>query len=67
MKPISEAKRELLIAAKMRGETEADMVKWLGVSKGSAGTPWRRHRRLGGAPPGWRGHREDRRRGSASA
>jgi transposase len=52
MKPISEEKRELLIAAKMRGETEADIVKWLGVSKGSVGTLWRRHRKLGDAPAG---------------
>jgi transposase len=52
MKPISEEKRELLIAAKMRGEKEADIALWLGVSKGSVGTLWRRHRKLGGAPAG---------------
>ena len=52
MRPISEEKRELLIAAKERGEKEADIARWLGVSKGSVGTLWRRHRRLGGAPPG---------------
>jgi len=57
MRPISEEKRTLLVAAKMRGEKEADIARWLGVSKGSVGTLWRRHRTLGAAPPGKSGGR----------
>jgi transposase len=52
MRPVSEEKRELLIAAKLRGEKEDDIVRWLGVSKGTVGTLWRRHRKQGAAPPG---------------
>jgi len=52
MGPISEEKRELLVAAKERGEKEADIARWPGVSKGPVGTLRRRRQRLGGAPPG---------------
>ena len=45
MKPISNEKRELLIAAKQRGEKEEDIAKWLDISKGSVGTIWRLFRK----------------------
>jgi transposase len=51
MKPISMEKRELLIAAKTRGETEKDIAKWLDISKGSVGTIWRLFRKTGSFLP----------------
>jgi hypothetical protein len=38
MKPISNEKRELLVAAKRRGEKEHDIAKWLALSKSSIKT-----------------------------
>ena len=51
MKPISNEKRELLISAKQRGEKEADIAKWLDISKGSVGTIWRLFRKTGSFLP----------------
>lgn len=51
MKPISNEKRELLIAAKQRGEREEDIAKWLEISKGSVGTIWRLFRKTGSYLP----------------
>ena len=51
MKPISNEKRELLVAAKERGEKEEDIAKWLRVSKGSVGTIWRLFRQTGSFLP----------------
>jgi len=51
MKPISNEKRELLIAAKQRGEKEEDIAKWLDISKGSVGTIWRLFRKTGSFLP----------------
>jgi transposase len=51
MKPISNEKRELLIAAKQREEKEEDIAKWLNISKGSVGTIWRLFRRTGSYLP----------------
>ena len=51
MKPITNEKRELLIAAKQRGEKEEDIAKWLVISKGSVGTIWRLFRKTGSYLP----------------
>ena len=51
MKPITNEKRELLIAAKQRGEKEEDIAKWLNISKGSVGTIWRLFRKTGSYLP----------------
>ena len=51
MKPMSNEKRELLIAAKQRGEKEEDIAKWLDISKGSVGTIWRLFRNTGSFLP----------------
>ena len=51
MRPISNEKRELLIAAKQRGEKETDIAKWLEISKGSVGTIWRLFRKTGSFLP----------------
>ena len=51
MRPISNEKRELLIAAKQRGEKEEDIAKWLDISKGSIGTIWRLYRNTGSFLP----------------
>lgn len=51
MKPISKEKRELLIAAKQRGEKEEEIAKWLEISKGSVGTIWRLFRKTGSIMP----------------
>ena len=51
MRPISNEKRELLVAAKQRGEKEADIAKWLNISKGSVGTLWRLFRKTGSFLP----------------
>jgi transposase len=41
MTPITNEKRELLIAAKKRGEIEEDIAKWLQISKSSVGKIWK--------------------------
>ena len=41
MKPISNEKRKLLIAAKERGEKEEIIAKWLQISKSSVGKIWK--------------------------
>ena len=51
MKPISMEKRELIIAAKQRGEKEEAIARWLKISKGSVGTIWRLYRRKGSYLP----------------
>ena len=51
MKPICREKRELLIAAKQRGEKEEEIAKWLDISKGSVGTIWRLFRKTGSYLP----------------
>ena len=51
MKPITNEKRELLIAAKQRGEKEEDIAKWLVISKGTVGTIWRLFRKTGSYLP----------------
>ena len=51
MKPISNEKRELLIAAKQRGEKEEEIATWLDISKGSVGTIWRLFRNTGSFLP----------------
>ena len=51
MKPISNEKRELLIAAKKRGEKEDLIAKWLGISKTSVGTIWGAFRKSGNFLP----------------
>ena len=51
MKPISNEKRELLIGAKNRGETEKDIAKWLEISERSVTAIWRRYRETGSFEP----------------
>jgi len=51
VKPISNEKRALLIAAKQRGEKEEDIAKWLGISKSSVGTIWGQFRKTGSYLP----------------
>jgi len=51
MTPISNEKRELLIAAKKRGETEVDIAKWLQISKGSVGKIWKLYNDTGNYLP----------------
>lgn len=41
MKPLSNEKRELLIAAKKRGEKEEDISKWLEISVRSVSRIWK--------------------------
>ena len=41
MTPISNEKRALLITAKVRGEKEEDIAKWLEISKSSVGKIWK--------------------------
>lgn len=47
MKPISNEKRELLIDAKKRGETEKSIAKWLKISERSVTKIWRLYRETG--------------------
>jgi len=47
MTPISNEKRELLIAAKKRGEAEEDIAEWLQISKSAVGKIWRLYRNTG--------------------
>ena len=51
MKPISNEKRELLIGAKSRGETEKDIAKWLKISERSVTAIWRKYRETGSFEP----------------
>ena len=47
MKPISVEKRELIIAAKERGEQESDIALWLRISKRSVGGIWKLYKSKG--------------------
>jgi len=51
MKPISNEKRELLINAKLRGETEKNISKWLEISERSVTAIWKRYRETGSFEP----------------
>ena len=51
MIPISNEKRKLLIEAKMRGETEKDIAKWLLISERSVTAIWRLYRDSGSYLP----------------
>jgi transposase len=51
MKPISNEKRELIIEAKERGETEKSIAKWLKISERSVATIWRLYRETGSYLP----------------
>jgi transposase len=51
MTPISNEKRELLIAAKKRGETEKSIAKWLEISTSSVTLIWKQYRKTGGYLP----------------
>jgi transposase len=51
MTPISNEKRELLIEAKQRGETEKSIAKWLKISERSVTTIWRLYRETGSYLP----------------
>ena len=51
MKPISNEKRELLIDAKKRGETEKSIAKWLKISESSVTAIWRLYRETGSFEP----------------
>ena len=51
MRPISNEKRELLIEAKKRGETEKSIAKWLKISERSVTTIWRLYRETGSYLP----------------
>jgi len=51
MKPISLEKRELIIAARERGELILDIVKWLGVSESAVMTTLRLYKATGDVAP----------------
>jgi len=51
MIPISNEKRALLVAAKKRGEIEADIAKWLQMSKSSVGKIWKAYKDTGSYLP----------------
>jgi len=51
MKPITNEKRELLVEAKKRGETEKSIAKWLKISESSVTTIWRLYRKTGSHLP----------------
>jgi len=51
MKPISNEKRELIIEAKERGETEKSIAKWLKISERSVTAIWRLYRETGSYLP----------------
>ena len=51
MKPISNEKRELIIEAKERGETEKNIAKWLKISERSVTAIWRLYRETGNYLP----------------
>jgi hypothetical protein len=41
MRSVSNEKRELIVAAKKRGEAERDIALWIGVSIRSVATIWK--------------------------
>jgi transposase len=47
MTPITEEKRALIISAKERGETEAEIAKWLEISKSTVCKIWKRYKDTG--------------------
>lgn len=51
MTPISNEKRELIVEAKQRGETEKNIAKWLKISESSVTTIWRLYRETGSYLP----------------
>ena len=51
MKPISNEKRELIVAAKTRGEKEKDIAKWLEISQSSVTVIWKKYRDTGSYLP----------------
>jgi transposase len=51
MTPISNEKRELLIEAKLRGEKEKDIAKWLKISDRTVTAIWRRFQETGSFEP----------------
>ena len=51
MKPISNDKRELLVEAKKRGETEKSIAKWLLISESSVTKIWKIYQETGSYLP----------------
>ena len=52
MRPISVEKRELIVAAKQRGEKESDILKWVkGISRSVITTVWRQFKATGTIEP----------------
>jgi transposase len=51
MTPISNEKRELIIAAKKRGETEKSIAMWLNICERSVTAIWRLYRKTGSYLP----------------
>ena len=51
MKPISNEKRELIVDAKQRGETEKSIALWLKISESSVTAIWRLYRETGSFKP----------------
>jgi transposase len=57
MKATPNDRRELIIEAKQRGETETEIARWLKVSARTARRVWRRFREEGRVSPGRRSGR----------
>jgi transposase len=52
MRPVSNEKRELIIEAKKRGETEKNIMKWIkNTSRSSIGKIWKQYRTTGTIQP----------------
>ena len=51
MRPISKEKREMLTAAKLRGEKESTIALWLGVSVRSVAGIWKLYKTRGDVSP----------------
>ena len=51
MTPISNEKRELIIEAKLRGDTGKSIAKWLKISESSVTIIWKRYRETGSFEP----------------
>ncbi len=51
MKPISNEIRKLLVEAKLRGEKENDIARWLKISESSVTLIWKRYRETGSFEP----------------
>jgi transposase len=51
VRPISVEKRELIVAAKERGEKDGEIAVWLGMSASSVSVVWRLHRASGSVLP----------------